>query len=425
MTDPNSEKMYAESRKLTPGGVSSPVRAFSPNPLFIRSGKGCMITDVDGKEYVDLCMAYGPLITGHACKRVADAAIAQISKGTIYGAPSEPELNLIKRLCQIVPSCEMVRLAVSGTESTMHAIRLARGFTGKEGIVKMNGGFHGAHDAVLVAAGSGSAHSVPGSKGVPVDAVKNTYTVEYNDPKAMSDLLEKNDNIACVIMEPVLGNVGVVPPQMNYLREVRKITKDHGVLLIFDEVITGCRLSDGGAQKLYGVTPDLTTMGKIIGGGFSAGAFGGKREIMENVAPAGKVYAAGTLAGNPVSAAAGLAQIDYMRANQRYLTLNQSTDRLVTAMRDSMDEHGIEGCIQYVGSMFSIYFGRSAIINGAQAQNADRERFDRLFRYMLKHGVYLPPSALEVEFMSIAHDEKGVDRIIEAFDGFLKEESAR
>lgn len=423
MNDLRSQQMYAESSKLTPGGVSSPVRAFAPNPLFMKSGKGCMIIDVDGNEYIDLCMAYGPLITGHACKRVMDAASGQIAKGTIYGAPSEPELNIIKRLCQIVPSFEMVRLAVSGTESTMHAIRLARGFTGKNGVVKMNGGFHGAHDAVLVAAGSGSAQSIPGSKGVPLDVVKNTYTVEYNDPRMLSDLLERNKDIACVIMEPVLGNVGVVPPHMNYLREVRKITREHGVILIFDEVITGCRLSEGGAQKLYGVTPDLTTMGKIIGGGFSAGAFGGKREIMENVAPAGKVYAAGTLAGNPVSAAAGLAQIDYMRSNQRYLTLNQNSDRLVTALRDSMEDRKVSGCIQSVGSMFSVYFGPSSVSNGKEAQNADREKFTRLFAYMLKRGIYLPPSALEVEFMSVAHDEKSVNRIIEAFDGFLKEEA--
>jgi len=421
MNDPASERMYSESVELTPGGVSSPVRAFKPYPLFISKGKGCMITDVDGNDYIDLCMAYGPLLTGHSCKKVMDAATEQLAKGTIYGAPSEPELALIKRLCEIVPSYEMVRLAVSGTESTMHAIRLARGFTGKNGIVKMNGGFHGAHDAVLVAAGSGSAQGVPGSKGVPVDAVKNTYAVEYNDPEMMNGLLDSNDDIACVIMEPVMGNVGVVPPEKGYLREVRRITEEHGVVLIFDEVITGCRLSEGGAQKMFGITPDLTTMGKVIGGGFAAGAFGGKRELMENVAPAGKVYAAGTLAGNPVSASAGLAQIDIMRCKGRYDELNGRTSELVSAMRDSMRDRGVSGCIQSVGSMFSIFFGQDSVRNGAEAQNVDRGMFSKLFMYMLDHGVYLPPSALEVEFMSITHDDDAVARISETFDGFLRE----
>lgn len=424
MEDPKSIEMYNESKGLTPGGVSSPVRAFAPNPLFIDSGKGCMIKDVDGNEYVDLCMAYGPLLTGHACKAVMNAAEEQIKKGTVYGAPSEPELKLIERLCQIMPSYEMVRLAVSGTESTMHAIRLARGVTGKDGIVKMNGGFHGAHDAVLVAAGSGSAQGVPGSLGVPADAVKNTYTTEYNDPEMMSSLLEKNKDIACVIMEPVMGNVGVVPPKKGYLQEVRKITKENGVILIFDEVITGCRLSEGGAQKYYGVTPDLTTMGKVIGGGFAAGAFGGKKELMENVAPAGRVYAAGTLAGNPVSASAGLAQIDYMRQNDRYDKLNKKTEELVSSMRDSLKDRKVSGCVQGVGSMFAIYFGKEYVKNGAEAQNVDRKTYLEMFKYMLDHGVYLPPSALEVSFMSAAHNEDAVRKISETFDGFLSEMKA-
>lgn len=416
--------MYGESRRLTPGGVSSPVRAFGPNPLFIDSGKGCMIRDADGNEYVDLCMAYGPLLTGHACDEVVEAAERQIGKGTIYGAPSLPELNLIERLCDIVPSYEMVRLAVSGTESTMHAIRLARGVTGRNGIVKMNGGFHGAHDAVLVAAGSGSARGTPGSLGVPADAVRNTYAVEYNDPEMMSSLLEKNRDIACVIMEPVMGNVGVVPPKKGYLREVRRITEENDVILIFDEVITGCRLSEGGAQKMFGVTPDLTTMGKIIGGGFCAGAFGGKKELMENIAPQGKVYAAGTLAGNPVSAAAGLAQIDYMRRDDRYKKLNDRTAELVSSLRDSMEDRGTNGCVQSAGSMFAVFFGKQNVCNGTEAQEVDRETYLRMFRYMLDHGVYLPPSALEVSFMSSAHGEDAVKRISETFDGFLSEMGA-
>lgn len=419
MNDAKSKRLYEESKNLTPGGVSSPVRAFKPNPLFIAKAKGPHIVDVDGNEYVDLCMAYGPPVAGHACESVVKAACEQMERGTVYGAPSEPELKLIKRLCQIVPSCQMVRLAVSGTEATMHAIRLARGVTGKDGVIKMNGGFHGAHDAMLVAAGSGSAQGVPGSAGVPADAAKNTYTVEYNDPEMMSTLIESNKDIACVIMEPVMGNVGVVPPKKGYLEEVRKITEENDVVLIFDEVITGCRLSDGGAQEYYKVTPDLTTLGKVIGGGFAAGAFGGKRELMENIAPAGKVYAAGTLSGNPVSAAAGLAQIDYMLEENRYERLNSRSASLVKALRDIMADRKVDGCVQSVGSMFSIYFGSDSVSNGAEAQKVDRAMFDKLFRYMLAHGVYLPPSALEVEFMSAMHREKEIKTITEAFDGFF------
>ena len=398
------------------------MRAFAPNPLFISRGKGSHVIDVDGNDYVDLCMAYGPLIAGHACPEVVDAAKEAVSGGTVYGAPSEPELRLIEEITRRMPSCDMVRLACSGTEATMHAIRLARGYTGRNGVVKMNGGFHGAHDAVLVAAGSGSAQGVPGSAGVPVDAVRNTYSVEYNDAGSFESLLDRNEDIAAVIMEPVMGNVGVVPPKKGYLEEMRRITREHGVLLIFDEVITGMRLSEGGAQKLYGVTPDLTTMGKIIGGGFPAGAFGGRREIMENVAPAGKVYAAGTFAGNPVSAAAGYALLRHM--DGRYDALNKATAALVSSLRDSMEDAGMEGCVQCVGSMFSIGLGRGSISNGSEAQGVDRARFSSLFRHMLDSGVYLPPSALEVEFMSTAHTQEDADKVAAAFDSSLRKVKA-
>ncbi len=418
MRGPRSEELYSRSKRLTPGGVSSPVRAFSPNPLFISEGRGSRIRDVDSNEYVDLCMAYGPLIAGHACPEVVEAAEKAVAKGTVYGAPSEPELELIETITSQMPSCDMVRLACSGTEATMHAIRLARGYTGKDGIVKINGGFHGAHDAVLIAAGSGSAQGVPGSAGVPADAVRNTYAVEYNDASMLESLLDGNEDVAAVIMEPVLGNVGVVPPQKGYLEDVRRITREHGVLLIFDEVITGFRLSDGGAQKMLGVTPDLTTMGKIIGGGFPAGAFGGSKDIMENVAPAGKVYAAGTFAGNPVSAAAGCALLKHMRG--RYDALNAATARLVASLRDSLEDSGAEGCINSVGSMFSIGIGAESIRNGTEAQGVDRKAFASLFAHMLDSGVYLPPSALEVEFMSSAHTDDDARIVSEAFDAFFR-----
>ena len=413
MNCPESERLYEESRKLTPGGVSSPVRAFSPNPLFISRGRGSRIWDADGNEYIDLCMAYGPLIAGHACPDVLAAVSGQTGKGTVYGAPSEPELRLLEAITEQMPSCEMVRLACSGTEATMHAIRLARGYTGRNGIVKMNGGFHGAHGAVLAAAGSGSAQGVPGSAGVPADAVRNTYTVEYNDADMFENLLDRNEDIAAVIMEPVMGNVGVVPPEKGYLEEMRKITASHDVLLIFDEVITGMRLSEGGAQKMFGVTPDMTTMGKIIGGGFPAGAFGGRKKIMENVAPQGSVYAAGTFAGNPVSACAGLALIKHMRG--KYAALNSASAELAAAMRDSLSDSGVKGCIQNVGSMISIGLGLDSVRNGAEASKADRKAFSELFSCMLGSGIYLPPSALEVEFMSSAHTDEDAAKIAEAF----------
>jgi len=414
-----SAELYERSKKVTPGGVSSPVRAFKPNPLFITEGHGCRLKDADGREYVDLCMSYGPMITGYGCPIVEKAAMAQISKGTVYGAPSEPELDLIERIVKEVPSADMVRLSCSGTEATMHAIRVARGFTGRDDIIKMNGGFHGAHDAALVAAGSGSAGGVPSSKGVLADVAKHTFTAQYNDIQSMSDILEKQD-IACVIMEPIMGNVGVVTPEKGYLQEVRKVTKEHDTVLIFDEVITGFRASSGGAQLRYGVTPDMTTMGKIIGGGFAAGAFMGRKDIMENVAPQGGIYAAGTFAGNPVSAAAGLAQIDLMCRNDNYGKLEKRTERLVTTIRDCMADSRVKGCVNSVASMFSVFFGIDRATTGTEAMAADREMYDRMFRYMLEHGVYLPPSALEVDFMSLAHRGEDITVLEEGFKGFFE-----
>ncbi len=416
-----SQELYSESSRLSPGGVSSPVRAFKPYPLFMKEASGCYIVDADGKSYIDLCMAYGPLIAGHADPAVIDAARNQLARGTVFGAPSEQELALIERIHSEVPSAEMVRLACSGTEATMHAIRTARGFAGKDGIVKMRGGFHGAHDSVLVNAGSGSAEGVPSSKGVLADTAKHTHVVEYNDAQAMSGLLEKQKDIACVIMEPVLGNVGLVPPAKGYLDEVRKVVSENDAVLIFDEVIMGFRASGGGAQKLFRVTPDMTTMGKIIGGGFAAGAFMGKEEIMSNVAPQGPVYAAGTFAGNPVSAAAGLAQIDLMRKDGNYSKIEKRAQELVSSIRESMVDSKIPGCVNSLASMFAIYFGPSEVTNGTQAETADRAMFDRMFRYMLAHGVYLPPSALEVDFMSLAHDGDAVAELSEAFKGFFSE----
>ena len=380
------------------------------------------MTDADGRSYIDLCMAYGPLISGHAHPEVMEAARSAIADGAVFGAPSERELGLIKRITEAVPSAEMVRLANSGTEATMHAIRTARGFSGRDVVAKIDGGFHGAHDAVLVSAGSGSAESTPSSAGVPADAVRNTRVVPYNDAQALSDMLESEPGIGVLIMEPVMGNVGVVPPEKGYLDDVRRITRENEVVLIFDEVITGFRVSAGGAQALYGVAPDMTTMGKIIGGGFPAGAFAGRRDIMETVAPEGPVYVAGTFAGNPVTAAAGSAQIDVMRRDGVYRDLGRRSDSLVSAIRDAFADTGVSGCVNSVGSMFSVYFGVDEVRNADDARRTDRAMFGRMFRYMLDKGIYLAPSALEDCFMSTAHDDEDVRILSEAFRGFLEAE---
>ena len=413
-----SSDLYGRALKKTPGGVSSPVRAFKPNPLFIESAKGSKIRDVDGNEYLDYCMSYGPMIAGHACDEVLDSVKEQISKGTLYGAPSEVELKLIELISDKVPSAEMVRLACSGSEATMHAIRAARGFTGRDGIVKMNGGYHGAHDQVMADRDSGY-RTKPGSQGIPNDVVKNTFVAEYNVIGSLAEVIDA-ERPACVIMEPVLGNVGVVLPEKGYLEEVRKLTKETDTVLIFDEVISGFRLSAGGAQEYYGVVPDMTTCAKVMGGGFSGSAFMGRREIMENIAPAGKVYAAGTYAGNPISAAAGIAQIEYMSG--RYGKLNDISGKLRGFLSDSMEDRRVEGCVNGVGSMMSVFFGVDPVKNAKDASDTDREAFGRLFRHMLDKGIHLAPSALESWFVSTAHTDEDVSRTGEAFDSFLKEE---
>lgn len=411
-----SSELYDRALKKSPGGVSSPVRAYKPNPLFIESAKGSKIRDADGKEYIDYCLAYGPMIGGHSNDCVLDAVKNQLEKGTLYGAPSEIELELIELISERIPSAEMVRLAVSGAEATMHAIRVARGFTGRDGIVKMNGAYHGAHDHVMANKGEGYG-SVPGSEGIPEDAVKNTFNAEYNDIESLAEVIEA-ESPACVIMEPVMGNIGVILPEKGYLEEVRKVTEETDTLLIFDEVITGFRLSEGGAQEYYNVIPDMTTCAKIIGGGFSGSAFMGKKEIMENIAPAGKVYAAGTYAGNPVSAAAGKAQIEYMTG--KYGELNKRGSELMKSIEDSMKDSGTEGCVNGVGSMMSVFFGVNPVKNGTQAVKVNRETFNGLFRHMLDNGIYLAPSALEGWFLSTEHSSEDIIATAEAFDSFVR-----
>ena len=408
MKTERSDSLYSEIRRYTPSGVSSPVRAFDPYPIFAESGKGCMIKDVDGNEYVDLCMAYGPLILGHSNIKVQTAVRKQILKGSVFGMPSEPEMNLLRRICSDVPCAE--------TEATMHAVRLARGYTGKNGIVKIDGGFHGSHNDVLVNGTGGAARTW--SSGVPRGAIENTRCIPYNDTESLTTLLEKDDDIAAVLMEPIPGNMGVVLPGRKYLEEVRRITKENGVLLIFDEVITGYRVAKGGAQELYGVTPDMCTMGKIIGGGYPAGALAGKKEIMMHLAPSGDVYEAGTFSGNPITAVAGLATIGEMLPC-RYKKLAKKSKKIQKTMKDSLDDHSVQGCVNQAPSMFQVFFGRRFVSDAMDARETDGKRYDDLFRFMMREGFYLPPSKMEVNFLSVAHNNEVVDRFCETFDKFL------
>lgn len=416
-----SKRMYAETKTLTPSGVSSPVRAFSPYPIFAESGKGCMLRDVDGNEYVDLCMAYGPLILGHCNPAVERAVKRQVSKGSVFGMPSEAEMELLKRIRKDVPCAESVRLTNSGTEATMHAIRLARGFTGKNGIVKIDGGFHGSHNDVLV---NGTCAEVkPFSKGIPAGSFENTGVIPYNNIEALESLLESDGDIAALIMEPIPGNFGIVMPYSGYLKDVRRVTKEHDVLLIFDEVITGYRVSKGGAQELFGVKPDLCTMGKIIGGGYPVGAFAGRTEIMEMLAPLGPVYQAGTFSGNPITAAAGVAAIEEMTP-AKYRKLDKKTKEIARSIKDSLDDRNIPGCINHAPSMFQVFFGRRNVSDAADARESNADMFNGLFRFMLRNGYYLPPSKGEVEFLSTAHNYRVIGRFCELFDEYLKEVKA-
>ncbi|MDR0887779.1 MAG: glutamate-1-semialdehyde 2,1-aminomutase [Candidatus Methanoplasma sp.] len=407
-----SGEMYEKTKKVTPGGVSSPVRRFDPYPIFFDSGSGCNIKDIDGNDYIDLCMAYGPLILGHSPERVISAVKEQLSKGTVFGAPSLPEYELIEAVRKRVPCAEMVRLANSGTEATMHAIRLARGYTSRNTIVKTDSGFHGSHDSVLI-------KNNGNYRGVPSDTSDNTKQVQFNDISQLDKVLSKED-VAAVIIEPVQGNMGIILPEKGYLEAVRKTTEQYGTVLIFDEVITGFRLAAGGAQEIYGVTPDMATYGKIMGGGFPIGALAGKRRIMELAAPAGDVYMAGTFSGNPVTATAGVAALTQMSENNNYDRLNRNTATLLHAIRDSLTDRKINASLVGTGSMFQVFFGIEAPRNSETAKNADTKLYGKFFRSLLDLGIYLPPSQFEVNFTSLAHDPVNLKKVSDAFDTALK-----
>ncbi|MBV9928664.1 MAG: glutamate-1-semialdehyde 2,1-aminomutase [Acidobacteria bacterium] len=418
-TQQSSEELFARASELMPGGVNSPVRAFrgvGGTPRFIKSASGATMTDVDGRTYIDYVGSWGPMILGHAAPEVIDALHEALGRGTSYGAPTELECEMAEEIIDAVPSVEMVRMVNSGTEATMSALRLARGATGRNKIVKFEGCYHGHGDSLLVKAGSGVATlGLPDSPGVTASVAANTLTVPYNDAASLEEVFaEHGADIAAVIVEPVVGNMGCVPPREGYLRALRDVTKRHGAILIFDEVMTGFRLARGGAQELYGVTPDLTTLGKIIGGGLPVGAYGGRRDLMEQVAPAGPVYQAGTLSGNPLAMTAGLAVLRRLRDRSIYERLEEAGLRLTEALSEAAREAGVETHTNRVGSMFTTFFNASEVYDWPTAAASDRERYGKFFHAMLEEGVYLAPSQFEAAFLGTAHTDDLLDRTASA-----------
>ena len=413
-----SENMFEEAKKIMPGGVNSPVRAYQAvhrSPLFIDHAKGSKIVDVDGKEYIDYVCSWGPGILGHADDRVIKAVQDACEKGLTFGAPTEKETILAELVQEIMPSMEMMRLVNSGTEAVMSAIRVARGYTGRDKIVKFRGCYHGHSDGLLVKAGSGAlTQAVPDSLGVPADYTKNTLVAEYNDIDSVKQLFEQyGKEIATVVVEPVAANMGVVPPKQGFLEDLREITQQYGALLIFDEVITGFRLSLGGAQEYYGITPDLTTLGKIIGGGMPMAAYGGRREIMEKVAPLGGVYQAGTLSGNPIATTAGITTLRILKENADHIypRIAEATRQLADAARDTF---GDRVQVNQVGSLMSVFFTKEPVVDYNSATASDTEAYAAYFNAMLQQGIYLAPSQFEAMFVSAVHSKEDLARTIEA-----------
>lgn len=421
MTCEKSRKLFSRAKDLLPGGVSSPVRAISPYPFYTKSGNGSKITDVDGNTYIDYCMGYGPLLMGHNHPAIREAVINQMENGWLYGTPTEMEVELAQRICNNYISVNMVRFVSTGTEATMGAIRAARGFTGENKIIKIEGGFHGAHDAVLVKAGSGATTlGAPDSAGIPREFTKHTLQVPYNDIDAMIQAVDSyHGEVAAVIMEPVPGNIGPILPMEGYLEDVRAVTKENDIVLIFDEVITGFRLAMGGAQEYYDVIPDMTTMGKVLGGGLNIGVIGGKYEIMKNISPAGKVYQAGTFNGHPLSMAAALATMDVLEKEQVHDKVNLMGDGLRAMLRDSINDLGLDYHVGGVGSMFKVFFG-DIPANYQEVLKCDKQGYFDFFHRMLKSGVFLPPSQFETNFLSAAHTDDDIAATVKAYDDNLR-----
>ena len=419
-----SEELFAEAQKVIPGGVNSSVRAFKPvggTPLFMERGEGSRMWDADGVEYIDYVGSWGPLILGHAAPEVVTAIQETVAKGTSFGTPTELETDMARKVVDMVPSVDRVRMCNSGTEATMSALRLARGYTNRDKVVKFQGCYHGHVDSLLVKAGSGALSlGVPNSPGVPKDLAQHTHTLDYNDSDGVRALFEDmGRDIAAVIVEPVAGNMGCVPPDPGFLQTLREVCDNHGAVLIFDEVMTGFRVALGGAQDHYQVHPDLTCLGKVIGGGMPVGAFGGRDEIMSHLSPEGPVYQAGTLAGNPVAMIAGLTTLDAL-SNHLYGELSDKTARLAEGMAEIGAEVGVPIAENHVGAMFGIFFSDRPVRTFQDVADADANRFAQFFHGMLEQGVYLAPSPFEAGFLSRAHSDADVDATLEAARTVLK-----
>ena len=417
MTHSNSEKIFCKAQKLIPGGVNSPVRAFRSvggSPPFIARGQGSRIFDIDGNEYIDYVGSWGPLLLGHRHPAILEALREALETGTSFGAPTSREVDMAEAICNAVPSIEMVRLVNSGTEATMSALRVARGFTGRDLIVKFEGCYHGHVDSLLVKAGSGVATlGLPDSPGVPKSFSDTTLALPFNSVDALEQAFrQRGDQIAAVIVEPVVGNMGCVPPAPGFLQTLRDITARHGSLLIFDEVMTGFRIAFGGAQHLYGIRPDLTTLGKVIGGGLPIGAYGGRADIMSQVAPAGPIYQAGTLSGNPLAVAAGLAMLRYLKLHPEIYAQLEARSAAICAAAPRGTT------VNRVGSMFTIFFTDQPVRDWESAKRSDTARFADFHRAMLEAGIYLPPSQFEAAFVSAAHSEEDVRATTQCFQGF-------
>jgi glutamate-1-semialdehyde 2,1-aminomutase len=419
MKQKRSQKLFEQAKRLIPGAVNSPVRAFKGvggTPLFVAKAKGSRLWDADGHEYLDYVLSWGPMILGHAHPKVIQAIKAAAARGTSYGAPTENEVRLARLIQKAFPSMELLRMVSSGTEAAMSAIRLARGYTGRDKIVKFDGGYHGHADSLLVRAGSGGATlGIPDSAGVPADFARHTLTLPYNDLTAVEKTFnQQGREIACVIVEPVAGNMGVVPPREGFLEGLREITRRHETLLIFDEVITGFRVAFGGAQERYGIIPDLTCLGKIIGGGLPVGAYGGRREVMEKIAPLGPVYQAGTLSGNPVAMAAGLATLSLLSNKSVYKQLEQRSRTLAEGIGDAARRAGVSVFQTRVESMFCLFFTGRPVVDYETAKHSDTQAYSRFFWSMIEQGVYFAPSQFEAAFLSTAHTVADIEKTIKA-----------
>lgn len=427
MKHTRSDQLFEAAQKRIPGGVNSPVRAFKGvdgTPVFFKSAKGAYLYDEDDNRYVDYVGSWGPMILGHGNEQILAAVQHQVQQALSFGAPTSLEIEMAELLCDMIPSMDMVRMVNSGTEATMSAIRLARGFTGRDTIIKFEGCYHGHVDALLVKAGSGALTlGVPTSPGIPASTVEHTLTLPYNDIDALQSLFEeKGESIACVILEPVAGNMNCVPPSKAFLNRLRELCTQSGSLLIFDEVMTGFRVAQGGAQAMYDIKPDITCLGKIVGGGMPVGAFGGRKDIMNHLAPLGPVYQAGTLSGNPVAMAAGVAMLKQLQDNSVYERLTQKTQRLLAGLEQAAQEANIPFTTNQAGSMFGFFFTDADHVECYQhVMDCNQERFKAFFKGMLEAGVYLAPSAFEAGFMSLAHSDEDIDWTIEQAKNVMKQ----